>query len=275
MKKLNLKLIAAALITTMLIPMGSASAAGKSKKNNKNQKTQISQQDKNADVDKDDEEDKEDEKQSSNKWDWKIEKEKAKSKWKIEKEKAKADWKIKKEESKAEVKKTKEEAKKALTEQKTVIKENNDKTHELKEDIIDIKKEITEVIGYISKSNIIISEDISKQIKDRLEMIKGDVEAINSSRGIIDNIYVDIKAQLENKDANGVGTGIENVLSIQEQRYLSLQKLNDDLQVLLTLLEHAKKTPLPATTTTTPAADTSTDGQATSPVAGSETSTLN
>lgn len=276
MKKFNLKLIAAALITTMLIPVGAVSAADRSKKNNKDNEAKISQQYKNTDEDEDN--DKVDEKQASSKWDWKIEKEKAKAEVKTEKEKAKAEWKITKEEAKTEVKKTREEVKKALKEQKVVITQNNDKLHGLKEDIIDQKKEVTEVVDYIKKNNITISDDISKQIQDRLEMIKTDIEAINSSKGTINNIYVDIKAQLEQKDANAVQTGVQNVLSIQDQRYLSLQKLHDDLQVLLTLLNHAKEvaqtqTPVPGTTTTAPAAGTSTDGQATTPAAGSETST--
>jgi hypothetical protein len=276
MKKFNLKLIAAALITTMFIPVGAVSAANKPNGNNKSNEAKISQQYKTTN--ENEENDKVDEKQSSSKWDWKIVKEKAKAEVKTEKENAKAEWKITKEETKAEVKKTREEVKKALKAQKVVITQNNDKLHELKEDIIDQKKEVTEVIGYIKKNNITISDDISKQIQDRLEMIKADIEAINSSKGTINNIYVDIKAQLEQKDANAVQTGVENVLSIQDQRYLSLQKLHDDLQVLLNLLNNAKEapqtqTPVPGTTTTAPAAGTSTDGQATTPAAGSETST--
>ena len=276
MMKINLKLIAAALITTMLIPMGAANAADRSQKSSKDNEAKISQEYKNSN--KDDENNLEDKQQTSSKWDWKIEKEKAKAEVKTEKEQAKAEWKIKKEEAKAEVKKTKEEVKKALKEKKVVLSENNDKIKELKEDIIDQKKEVTEVVGYIKKNNIVISDDISKQIQDRLEMIKTDIEAINSSKGTINNIYVDIKAQLDKKDANAVQTGIENVLSIQDQRYLSLQKLHDDLQILLNLLNNAKEaaqtqTPVPGTTTTAPAAETSTDGQVATPAAGSETNT--
>lgn len=268
MKNLNLKLIAAALITTMLIPMGAASASENPNRGKNNNETKISQQYKDYDEDKDEDKDAEetkDEKQGANKWDWKIEKEKAKAEWKIKKEEAKTEWKATKEEKKAEVKKTKAEVKKELTEQKTVIKQNNDKIHELREDIVDEKQEITEIINYINKNKIVISEDILKQIEDRLDMVKADIEAINSSRGVIDNIYVDIKTQLENKDADGVQTGVENVLTIQDQRYLSLQKLYDDLKVLSTLLEHAKEAAQAPAPETTPATETSTDGQATAP----------
>lgn len=271
MKKVSLKLIAAALVTTMLIPMGAASASEKPGNGNKNKETKITVQYNS------DEEDTEEVNQAG-KWDWKIEKEKAKAETKIEKEKAKAEWKIEKEKAKAEVKKTREEVKKELQEQKTEIKQNNDKTKDLREEIIDQKQAVSEVIEYLRKNNIVIPEDISKQITESLENIKADIEAINSSKGVINNIYVDIKAQLENKDANAVQTGIENVLSIQDQRYLSLKKLYDDLQILLNLLEHVKENPQTETpavdnSTTTPAAGTPTDGQATVPAAGSETNT--
>lgn len=274
MKKFNLKLVAATLITTMLIPMGAVSAAEKPNKSNKGYEVKISQQLKNANV--------KDESQASSKWSSKIEKAKAKAEWMVAKEKAKLDVKLAKQAAKLEVKKTREEVKAALKEQKTVITQNNDKLQDLREEVIDQKKEVTEVISYIKTNNIVISDDVSKQITDRLEMIKADIEALNSSKGTIENIYVDIKAQLEKKDAEAVQTGIDNVLAIQEQRYLSLQKLHDDLQVLLNLLNQVKataqtQTPAPGTTvpttptTTTPATGTSTDGQA--PAAGSGTTT--
>lgn len=293
MKNLNVKLIAATLITTMLIPMGSASAADRQKKNDDLKKGKISYENKQSD------EDKEDTKDSANKWDWKIEKEKSKAEWKIKKEEAKAEWKTKKEDAKSAEKAKKEEenaakkaereaAKKALTEQKKAIKQNNDKIHEVKEEIIDQKQKVSEVITYINKNSIVISEDLSKQINDRLEMIKADITAINSSKDQINSIYDDIKTQLDNKDATKVKTGTDNVLAIQNQRYLNLQKLNDDLKVLLTLLEHAKEAPqtpapapvtengtngqatVPGDATTTPAAGTSTDGQATAPASDNE-----
>lgn len=280
MKKFNLKLIAATLITTMLIPMGAVSAAAKPKNKNNGFAAKISQQLKGTD-DKDEQDnqyDKENESQSSSKWAAKIEKDKAKAEWMIAKETAKLEVKQNKEQAKLEAKKTREEVKKALEVQKTAITQNNEKIQALKEAVIDQKEAVTKVIGYIKANNIVISDDILKQITDRLEMIKADIEALNSSKGTIDNIYVDIKAQLEKKDADAVQTGIDNVLSIQNQRYLALQKLHDDLVVLLNLLNQVKanaQTQIPApgttTTTTTPATGTSTDGQA--PASGSGTST--
>lgn len=298
MKNLNVKLIAATLITAMLIPMGSVSAADRQKKNDDFKKGKISYENKQSDEDKDDN-DQGDTKDCNNKWDWKIEKEKSKAEVKIKKEEAKAEWKTKKEDAKTAEKAKKEEenaakkaereaAKKALIEQKKAIKQNNDKIHEVKEEIIDQKHKVSEIITYINKNNIVISEDLSKQINDRLEMIKADITAINSSKDQISSIYDDIKTQLDNKDATKVKTGTDNVLAIQNQRYLNLQKLNDDLKVLLTLLEHAKEapqTPAPAPVTengtngqttvpgdaaTTPAAGTSTDGQATAPASDNE-----
>lgn len=267
MKKLSMKLMAATLITTMLIPMGAASASSTANKSNKGNAVKIIQQIKNTN-------------ENGNKTqDWKTEKENAKAQLKASKDAAKAELKLKKTEEKAVAKKTREEIKTALKAKKVLLAQNNDKIHNLKKEIISQKKEAIEILNSIKENNITISDDLLKQIKDSIDVIKADVVALNSSKGTINSIYTDIEAQLEKKDSEAVQTGIDRVLAIQEQRYNGLQKLHNDLQTLLNLLNQAKaantQTSSSGTTTTTTTTDTvpATNGQTTEPAASNETNT--
>lgn len=138
----------------------------------------------------------------------------------------------------------------------SIAKTNN----ELKKQAQQKTKAIREAVNKL-KEGALLNDDQLAQIKAQMTAIKADYDSIKKTEAM-KGIEEDMKVKRDSKDFEGVIADMERATTVQKQRTEALQKLNTDLDKLLTFINTLnKETTLPSAPApdTTTAPDQSTD----------------
>lgn len=209
MKNFVRKLLAALIITSMVVPMTTVMAQSNGKKNSDQSVT-------------------------------KSIAELQKSQKKTEVQSQAAAKKVEVQQKAADRKQNHEALKAEMQVKKDTIKANNVQLQTIRKDIVAKKDSINTILSALTASNKVVPSDLLDAIKTQGAVLKADLQAVNSGKGTLDKAGKDVANQVKAKNADGVIKGLDNVIAKQTARITALNKLNSDLAVMLELVQKAQ-----------------------------------
>jgi chromosome segregation ATPase len=233
-KNISRKIIAAFLITSLLVPTTSAMAASKAAKKDENHSVQKSV----TELDK--------------------------SQKKIEAQEKKAEVKEEVKQKVAEHKEQQKTFKADIKTKKDIIKANNTQLQSIRQEIVSKKTAIGAIIDTLTESGKVIPSDLLAAIKAQQAVLKADLKAVNSGKGTLNRAAQETENQVQVKDGEGVVKGLDNVAAKQTARINALSKLNSDLAIMLDLVQQAQSLATDPVASTPSDTTSSTDSSASS-----------
>lgn len=127
--------------------------------------------------------------------------------------------------------------KQSLDQKTAAIKDNRTQNRSLLIQNTQLRKDILASLTAIKENGSTVSQDVQNQLKAYNQQIKDITSALKDSKGSIKDILTANKENIKNMDYEAVDSAFDQVSSIQNNRNEQLQKINDILQRMKSLLQ--------------------------------------
>lgn len=144
-----------------------------------------------------------------------------------------------KQQERLQAKQTLQQEKAVMIQKKDTIKENHKTNAALRQEIIQKRTTVKNLIKDIRENKKQLASDTLEKIEKELEAVKNEKTSLEDTKGTIKKAFETVKTDIKAKNFQDAKTQLDSIISIQNTRTEGLKKLSTELDNIINLLNTA------------------------------------